>query len=170
MRHRNTGRRLSMDTSERTAMFRNMITSLLLHGTIRTTEARAKELRRFAERVITTAKRAPKTDGLDGDALQKAKVRRVHHIRMARRWVIDPIAMHLLFEEYVDRFATRPGGYTRIIKAGRRNGDNAPMAILALVGTLSAEAAPSAVAEEPVAAAPSEPAATETAPEAPKSE
>jgi large subunit ribosomal protein L17 len=154
MRHRNTGRSLSMDSSERTAMFRNMITSLLLHGKIKTTEPRAKEIRRFAERVISFGKRAPKVEGLEGDALRVAKARRVHAIRLARRWVNNDEALGMLFGEYADRFASRPGGYTRIVKAGRRNGDNAAMAYIALVGAMD---------EKPAAA----PAATEAPTEAP---
>jgi len=134
MRHQNQGRRLSMDTSERTAMFRNMVTSLLLQGTIKTTEPRAKELRRFAERVITISKRAPVLDGLEGAALDAAKARRVHAIRRARRWVNNDEAIAKLFGEYKSLYATRPGGYTRIIKAGKRGGDNAAMAIIAMVG------------------------------------
>jgi large subunit ribosomal protein L17 len=133
MRHRNSGRRLSMDTSERTAMFRNMVTSLMLYGQIRTTLPRAKELRRFAEHVITLAKRIPPTDGLEGDALVRAKAKRVHAIRQARFWVHDDSAMQKVFGEYAARFAARPGGYTRIIKAGRRPGDNADMAVIQLV-------------------------------------
>jgi large subunit ribosomal protein L17 len=118
-------------------MFRNMITSLVLHGTIKTTEPRAKELRRFAERVITTAKRAPRIEGLEGEALRAAKAKRVHHIRLAKRWVNDDEALKKLFGELAERYATRPGGYTRIVKTGKRGGDNAPMAYVALV-----EAAP----------------------------
>src|SRR5688572_3406713 len=102
MRHRSQGRRLSMDESERTAMFRNMVTSLILHGQIKTTEARAKELRRFAERVVTFAKKAPKLDGLEGAALQDAKARRVHLIRRARFWVHDDVALDRLFSQYAE--------------------------------------------------------------------
>jgi large subunit ribosomal protein L17 len=141
MRHRNTGRGLSMDSSERKAMFRNMITSLILHGQVRTTEAKAKEVRRFAERVISIAKRAPKVDGLAGDQLTTAKAGRVHALRRARRWVNNTDALGLLFGEYTNRYATRAGGYTRIVKAGRRPGDNAPMAIIALVEALEAKPA-----------------------------
>lgn len=134
MRHRNQGRALSMDSSERTAMFRNMVTSLLLHGQIRTTVPRAKELRRFAEKVITMGKNAPKLDGLEGDSLQQARSRRLHAIRQAAYWVHDETAMTKLFGEYAERYANRPGGYTRVIKAGKRPGDNADMAIIQLVG------------------------------------
>jgi len=140
MRHRNSGRRLSMDTSERTAMFRNMVTSLLLHGSIRTTLPRAKELRRFAEHVITLGKRAPSLEGLEGDALAQAKAQRVHAIRQARFWVHDRATLHAVFGEYASRFASRPGGYTRIIKAGRRPGDNAEMAVIQMVDQPEASA------------------------------
>ncbi len=133
MRHRNSGRKLSMDASERTAMFRNMVSSLLLHGQIKTTEPRAKELRRFAERVISLGKRAPVLDGLDGQALADAKAQRVHLIRQARFWVHDDEALTKVFGEYAARFAARPGGYTRVIKAGKRPGDNAAMAVIQLV-------------------------------------
>lgn len=133
MRHRNSGRRLSMDTSERTAMFRNMVTSLLLHEQIRTTEPRAKELRRFAEKVISLGKRAVSVEGLEGDALKEAKGKRVHSIRQAAYWVHDEVALKKLFGEFAKRYAGRPGGYTRIVKLGRRGGDNAAMAIIELV-------------------------------------
>jgi len=133
-----------------------MVTSLMLHGQIRTTEARAKELRRFAERVITLGKRAPATDGLSGDALKNARAARVAAIRRARLWINNDEALGKVFGEYADRFQARPGGYTRVLKLGRRAGDNAPMAVISLVGDDEAEAA--AVDEAPVeeAAAPIE--------------
>jgi large subunit ribosomal protein L17 len=138
MRHRKGGRKLSMDTSARKAMFRNMVTSLMLHGRIRTTAARAKELRRFAEKVISLAKRAPSAAALgamDGEGVSDARASRVHAIRRARRWVNNADALDLVFGEYRERFETRAGGYTRIVKAGYRPGDNAPMAYIELVGT-----------------------------------
>ena len=137
MRHRKSGRKLNMDGSQRKAMFRNMVTSLMLHGQIRTTEARAKELRRFADRVITMGKKAPSRaslDGLSGDDLKSAKAARVAAIRRVRLWVNNDDAMQSVVGDYADRFRARPGGYTRVIKAGRRPGDNAPMAIIQLVG------------------------------------
>jgi large subunit ribosomal protein L17 len=136
MRHRKGGRKLGMNQSARKAMFRNMVTSLMVHGQIRTTEARAKELRRYAERVITLGKNAPSVsslEGLDGESLQQAKARRVYAIRRARLWVHDRGALQKVFGEYAEHFAARPGGYTRVIKAGRRPGDNAPMAVIQLV-------------------------------------
>lgn len=146
MRHRNQGRRLSMDTSERDALFRNMVTSLLLHGRVKTTVAKAKEVRRFAEKVITIGKRAPKIEGLEGAALELATAKRVHALRQAKRIINDDKAVGLLFGEYATRFATRPGGYTRVVKAGRRAGDNSPMAYLAFVEALDAAPAPAPAA------------------------
>lgn len=145
MRHRKGGRKLGMDSSARKAMFRNMVTSLMLHGSIKTTTARAKELRRFAEKVITMAKNAPSSDaisGLEGEELSAAKASRVHAIRRARLWINNDEAMDKLFGDYASRFADRAGGYTRVIKAGIRAGDNADLAIIELVGE-SAEVASS---------------------------
>ena len=134
MRHRRAGRRFDMDSTQRKAMFRNMVTSLLLHGTIRTTEMRAKELRRFAEPVITIARRAPSVDGLEGEELRVAKADRVAAIRRARLWVNDDDAMKKLFNDYGPRFKSRAGGSTRVVKAGRRPGDNASMAVIQILG------------------------------------
>ena len=141
MRHRKAGRKFNMDSSARKAMFRNMVTSLLLHGQIRTTKERAKELRGYAERLITLGKCAPNSgdiDALSGDAAQAARAARVHAIRQARLWVNNDDAMGKLFGEYSVRFATRPGGYTRVVKAGVRPGDNAAMAVIQLVEALPA--------------------------------
>jgi large subunit ribosomal protein L17 len=133
MRHRNSGRRFDMDSTQRKAMFRNMVTSLVLHGSIRTTEERAKELRKYADRLVTIGKSAPAVDGLAGEALAKAKAQRVNAIRRAKLWLTDPKAVEALFREVAPRLATRPGGYTRVIKAGLRPGDNARMAVIQLV-------------------------------------
>ena len=97
-------------------MFRNMVTSLFEHGRIRTTDAKAKELRRWADRMITLAKR--------GD----------HHARRQALAVMrDKTVVHKLFEEVVDRFGDRAGGYTNVIKVGRRRGDAAPISLVELV-------------------------------------
>jgi len=158
MRHRMSGRRLDMPGDQRKAMFRNMSTSLMNHGQIRTTEARAKELRRFVERLITIAKRAPSAADLEaatGDALVKVKADRVTAIRRLKEWLQDDTSVEKVMNEYADRFRTRPGGYTRVVKAGRpRPGDNAPMAVIQLVeawnGTpASASVADAAPVEEP---------------------
>jgi large subunit ribosomal protein L17 len=135
-----------MNQSARKAMYRNMVTSLMLHGQIRTTQARAKELRGYAEKVITLGKNAPSVEsceGLSGEELAKAKAVRVPAIRRARRWVNNADAMEKIFGEYASRFAERAGGYTRVVKAGWRAGDNADMAIIQLVGS-----EPSSVAVE----------------------
>jgi len=123
-------------------MYRNMVTSLLLHGRIRTTEVKAKELRRIADRIITLGKKSPTSglEGLEGEQLAAARARRLHHIRRARVWVKDRAALNRLFGEYADRFQERPGGYTRILKIGVRPGDNADMALIELVGTGEGEA------------------------------
>jgi len=140
MRHRKAGRKFGMDSSARKAMFRNMVTSLMVHGSIRTTEAKAKELRRFADRVISIGKRAPSAadlDGLSGDELRQAKADRVAAIRRVKQWVHDEEGVESVMGEYADRFRTRPGGYTRVVKLSRRRpGDNAPMAIIQLVGDM----------------------------------
>lgn len=158
MRHRKAGRKLGMDASARKAMFRNMVTSLLIHEQIRTTEARAKELRKYAEKVITLGKRAPSAtsiSGLKGQELQDAEAARVHAIRRARLWVNDNDAIQRVFGEYAERYSARSGGYTRVIKAGRRPGDNAPMAIIELVGneTLLENVSVEAPEDEAVSAA-----------------
>ncbi|TVQ91760.1 MAG: 50S ribosomal protein L17 [Deltaproteobacteria bacterium] len=150
MRHRKSGRKLGRNSSHRKAMFRNMVTSLLRYEQIRTTEAKAKELRGYVERVITLARRAPSVaqiEALSGEEQSKARAARVHAIRRARLWVNDREVLRRLFGDYADRFADRPGGYTRVIKAGRRPGDNAPMAIIELVEAVAASVAS---VEEPV--------------------
>lgn len=180
MRHRKAGRRLGRNSAHRKAMYRNMVTSLMVHGQIQTTEAKAKELRRIADKVITMGKRVPPStmEGLSGEALKAAQARRVHFIRRARRWVNNPEALERLFGEYAERYKLRPGGYTRIRKVGFRSGDQAPMALIELVGDYDPseakvkapkqEAAPAAPeAEEPAAEEPAaEEAAAEAAPEA----
>lgn len=136
MRHRKSGRKFGMDSTARMAMFRNMVTSLMLHGQIRTTEARAKDLRAIADKVITIGKRAPKLEGLEGEALMIARAQRVHAIRRAKLWVNDDTALKRVFGEYAERLASRPGGYTRVIKAANRPGDNSPMAYIQVVEAL----------------------------------
>jgi len=116
MRHRKSGRKLNRNSSHRKAMFRNMSASLFEHEMIRTTLAKAKELRRKAEPLITLAKE---------DSVAN---RRLAFARLRDRDVVTK-----LFDELGPRYATRPGGYLRILKCGFRSGDNAPMAIVELV-------------------------------------
>jgi large subunit ribosomal protein L17 len=135
MRHLKVGRKLGRNSSHRKAMFKNMTTSLLEHGQIRTTLAKAKELRRYVEPLITLAgKNAPSSlEGLSGDELRAALLKRAHAVRQARKVVENRDVLKLLFGEYAERYQNRPGGYTRVFKAGFRPGDNAPMAVIALV-------------------------------------
>jgi large subunit ribosomal protein L17 len=116
MRHRQSGKRLGRNTSHRKAMLRNMVTSLLEHEKITTTDVRAKELRPVAEKLITLAKR--------GD---------LHARRLASEVVRDRKTVAKLFERIAPRYADRPGGYTRIIKLGHRLGDNAALSMITLV-------------------------------------
>jgi large subunit ribosomal protein L17 len=116
MRHRNSGRQLSRNSSHRKAMFRNMAASLLQHEVIKTTVPKAKELRRVAEPLITMAK----TDS-------------VHMRRLAFARLRDRDVVTKLFNELGPRYKERPGGYLRILKMGFRAGDNAPMALVELV-------------------------------------
>lgn len=116
MRHRKTGRKLNRTPSHRRAMLRNMATSLFLHERIETTTAKAKELRPYAERLITLAKR--------GD---------LHARRLAAAKVRDRAVVGKLFDEIGPRYEDRPGGYTRILKLGARKGDAAEMALIELV-------------------------------------
>jgi large subunit ribosomal protein L17 len=136
MRHRNAGRKFSRNSSSRKAMFRNLVTSVLRHEQVRTTEPKAKEIRRYVERVITLGVRAPSIasiDAMGGEEQSAARAARVHAIRQARLWVNDQEVLRRVFGEYAERYQQRPGGYTRVIKTGVRPGDNAAMAIIELV-------------------------------------
>jgi large subunit ribosomal protein L17 len=151
MRHRWGGRKLGRTTSHRLAMLRNMVTSLLEHEQIETTDAKAKEVRRVAERMITLGKR--------GD---------LHARRLAMRVVRSREVATKLFDELAPRYQARPGGYTRVLKTRRRVGDAAPMSLVELVDR---EAAAPAKGEAPARAgkpararkAKAEPAAAEAA-------
>ena len=116
MRHRAKGKQLSRTASHKRAMLANMATSLFRHDRVVTTQAKAKELRPYAERLITLARR--------GD---------LHARRLVERRIKDKEVTHRLFSELGKRFAARPGGYTRIIKLGHRPGDGADVARIELV-------------------------------------
>lgn len=116
MRHRKSGLKLNRTASHRDAMFRNMVTSLFKHQRIQTTDAKAKELRRWADHLITLAKR--------GD---------LHARRQAMAIVREKNVVHKLFEEAQSRFQAIAGGYTRVIKLGRRAGDAAPISVIEFV-------------------------------------
>lgn len=135
MRHMKAGRKLGRNSSHRKALYRNLVTSLMLYGSIRTTEAKAKEVKKIADKMITLGKRVPPSSmlSLDGAELAKAKAARVHAIRLARRYVIDRQALEKVFNEYAERYQGRDGGYTRVLRAGFRPGDSANMSVLQLV-------------------------------------
>ncbi|MBN1317618.1 MAG: 50S ribosomal protein L17 [Anaerolineales bacterium] len=123
MRHRVSGRRLGRSSSHRRALRRNLITQLFVHGQIETTEAKARAIRPDAEKLITLAKRG----------LKKETAGQVHSRRLAASRLYSKNAVSKLFEEIAPRYENRPGGYTRMLKIGRRLGDNAEMAVLELV-------------------------------------
>ncbi|MAF32618.1 MAG: 50S ribosomal protein L17 [Desulfobacter sp.] len=143
MRHRKAGLKLNRTSSHRKAMFRNMVTSLFKYERIHTTDAKAKELRRWADHLITLAKQ--------GD---------LHARRLALSIIREKNIVHKLFDEASDRFGAISGGYTRVVKSGRRPGDAAPISIIELISpekskekktkkkTKSAEKGKKQVAEE----------------------
>ncbi len=116
MRHRMSGRKLGRTSSHRKAMFANMTASLLRHEQIMTTLPKAKELRRYAERMITLGKRGA-----------------LHNRRQAASFITEDDVVRKLFGPLAERYRERAGGYTRVLKAGFRYGDNAPMAVIELV-------------------------------------
>ena len=116
MRHRMSGRKLNRTSSHRKAMFANMTVSLLQHEQMTTTKAKAKDLRRFADKMITLGKR--------GD---------LHARRQAMSFLQDNDVVSKLFETLAERYQDRHGGYTRVLAAGFRYGDSAPMAVIELV-------------------------------------
>ena len=116
MRHRHGYRRLNRTASHRKSMFASMAVSLLNHEQIKTTLPKAKELRRFADKLITLGKKGT-----------------LHSRRQAASFLRDDVALVKLFSVLAERYQDRPGGYTRVLKAGFRHGDAAPMAVIELV-------------------------------------
>src|ERR671914_1233029 len=116
MKHARSGKKLGRDSAHRKALYSNLAGALIEHGRIRTTEAKAKEVRPIVEKMITLGKR--------GD---------VHAHRQAVAFLRSKPVAHKLFAEVAPRFADRRGGYTRVVKIGPRQGDAAPMAYLELV-------------------------------------
>jgi large subunit ribosomal protein L17 len=117
MRHLNQGRKLNRTSAHRKALFRNLFLALVRHGRIRTTDAKAKELRRVADRMVTLAKR--------GDLAAR---------RRAFAFVQSRTVVKRLFDEIAPRFRERNGGYTRVVKYGFRRGDAAPLSIIEFTG------------------------------------
>jgi len=134
MRHRNSGRKLGRSSSHRHALFNNLVTALLDHGRIETTEAKAKELRRFADETIWWGVSAQPLVAKGDKASATEKAQLVHARRMARQTVKTRSAMERLFGEVGAHVGSRKGGYTRILKTRVRKGDAAPMALVELVG------------------------------------
>lgn len=118
MRHRKAGIKLNRTSSHRSAMFRNMVTSLFKYNRIKTTDVKAKELRRWADKLITLAKR--------GD---------LHAKRQALAIIREKTVVYKLFDEAAEKYGSVNGGYTRIIKIGRRAGDAAPLSLIELIST-----------------------------------
>ena len=116
MRHRKAGRQLRRTTEQKIALMRNLASSLIEHGAVETTEAKAKELRPFVEKLIT-----------------KARAGTLHARRLAIRHIHKRATADKLFKEIGPKFASRKGGYTRILKTGHRKGDGAEMARIELV-------------------------------------
>ena len=116
MRHLNAGRKLNRSSSHRKAMLRNLVTSLFQHEHLQTTDAKAKEMRRWVDPMIALGKRNT-----------------VHARRQAAAFVRGRTIVKKLFDDIAPRFATRPGGYTRITKLGNRVGDAAPVSLIELV-------------------------------------
>ncbi|MFN8495429.1 MAG: 50S ribosomal protein L17 [Caldilineaceae bacterium] len=120
MRHHVAGRHLGRDAGHRKALFRNLVRELYLHERITTTEAKARAIRSEAERLITKAKR-----GVNGN--------RVHAQRQLVAFLNDKTVAKKVFDEFASRYASRNGGYTRMVKIGKRSGDAAEMVVLELV-------------------------------------
>ncbi len=116
MRHRNQGRKLNITSSHRTAMFANMMAALIKHEQIKTTLPKAKTIRPVMEKLVTLSRR-----------------NNLHARRQALAQIRDEDQVRKLFEVIGPRYASRPGGYTRVLKAGFRHGDNAPMAFIEFV-------------------------------------
>jgi large subunit ribosomal protein L17 len=127
MRHRVGQRKLGRVTEHRLSMLRNQATALLQHGHIQTTLPKAKELRPFVERLITIAKHGVAAGGENAQAL--------HYRRMVLEDIQDRAVVKTLFDQVAPRFAARPGGYVRILRAGVRKGDAAPIALIELIGS-----------------------------------
>jgi len=126
MEHRKKGRKLKRTASHKKAMLSNLAISLILHKRIETTIAKAKELRTYVEPVLTKAKTALKYKDTQSE-------KSVHLRREARKFISDKEALNILFNDVAKKISKRPGGYTRILKTGFRQGDGADTAIIEFV-------------------------------------
>ena len=134
MRHRLSGRQLNRDATARAALFNNLVTALITYGRIETTQAKAKELGRYAEPVITWSISVHDRVAKGDKASKEEKAKIGHAYRMAKQTVMTKDALDKLFKEVAPHFASRKGGYTRVLKTRVRKGDAAPMAFIELVG------------------------------------
>jgi large subunit ribosomal protein L17 len=153
MRHGNSGRKFDRNSSHRRAMFRNLTANLVLHERIETTDAKAKELRRVAERLLTKAIRLGEVAFTPQEKLSDAdKARRLHATRLISAYIPRFVTkiekggeakrvdiVEKIFLDLAKRFQGRPGGYTRIVKFGPRRGDNAPISLIEFVGESTAK-------------------------------
>src|SRR3954468_1039329 len=138
MRHQKSGRKFSRKSGPRHALLSNLVTSLIEHERIKTTDAKAKELRRVAERTISWATSVGNlVSNEKKDAQDPARI--VHAMRMAQRILKHKPTLHKLFNEIGPRLVGRAGGYTRVLKLGNRHGDAAPLSIIELVDRVEAE-------------------------------
>ncbi len=141
MRHQKSGRTFGRKADHRKALWSNMVSSLIQAERIQTTDMKAKELRRFAEPAIAWAVSVGSLLSKDQEKrTAEEKTRIVHAMRMAQRIVKNRVALHKLFDELGPRYASRHGGYLRIIKKGFRHGDAAPVSIVELVDRPEVEA------------------------------
>jgi large subunit ribosomal protein L17 len=162
MRHLKSGRKFDRSASSRRAMFRNLAANLILHERIETTDAKAKELRRVAEKLVTRAARLGKVAyTVQADLKPAEKAQRLHATRLVGSFIgrfgtrtlpggeLEKVDLvEKLFTDLAKRFEGRPGGYTRIIKMGPRRGDGAQMAVIEWVVRNETTAAPAAAAAE----------------------
>jgi large subunit ribosomal protein L17 len=162
MRHLNSGRKFDRNASSRRAMFRNLAANLILHERIETTDAKAKELRRVAERLVTKATRLGKVAYTKQEELSPAdKAKRLHATRLVGSFIqrfgtrtlpggeLEKVDLvEKLFIDLAKRFEGRPGGYTRIIKKGPRRGDGAQMSLIEFVVRKDPSAASFAAEDE----------------------
>ena len=134
MRHRKSGRKLGRNSSHRAALFNNLVTSLITYGRIETTEAKAKELRGFADATVSWGISVHALIAKGDKATKAERARVVHAHRMAAQTIKTDKVLPRLFSEIGPHFATRKGGFTRVLKTRVRKGDAAPMAFIELVG------------------------------------
>ncbi|MBI4337076.1 MAG: 50S ribosomal protein L17 [Chloroflexi bacterium] len=131
MRHQVRNKKFNRRTGQRQALFKGLVRSLLLHERILTTEPKARVARPIAERLITLGRHALEASE-QGDAVEH-RAKALHYRRMALAYIEDTQVIGKVFDELAKRYRSRPGGYARVVKAGFRQGDGAPLAVLELV-------------------------------------